>query len=120
MSDNNIESTLIENREFPPSAEFAANATIKQAEFDALHKAAEDDYEGFWAKQANEMLDWHTPFTQTLDSSNPPFYKWFADGTLNVTYNCIDRHLADKANNTAIIFEGEKGDTRHYHLSATQ
>jgi len=113
MSDNNIESVLIENRKFPPSAEFAAHATIKQAEFDALHKAAKDDYEGFWAGLANEMLDWHTPFTQTLDDSNAPFFKWFADGTLNVTYNCIDRHLADKADKTAIIFEGEKGDTRH-------
>ena len=113
MSENNIESTLIENRQFPPSAEFVANATIKQAEFDALHKAAADDYEGFWANQAREMLDWHTPFTQTLDDSNAPFFKWFADGALNVTYNCIDRHLADKANKTAIIFEGEKGDTRH-------
>ena len=113
MSENNIESTLIENRQFPPSAEFVANATIKQAEFAALHKAAADDYEDFWANQAREMLDWHTPFTQTLDDSNAPFYKWFADGTLNVTYNCIDRHLADNANKTAIIFEGEKGDTRH-------
>jgi len=113
MSDNNIESVLIENRQFPPSAEFTANATIKQAEFDTLHKAAEEDYTGFWANLANEMLDWHTPFTETLDDSNAPHFKWFADGKLNVTYNCIDRHLADKADKTAIIFEGEKGDTRH-------
>jgi len=110
---NNIESVLIEERQFPPSAEFAANAVIKQAEFDALYKAAADDYEGFWAQQARDMLDWHSPFTKTLDDSNAPHFKWFADGKLNVTYNCIDRHLADKANKTAIIFEGEKGDTRH-------
>jgi len=113
MSDNNIESVLIEERQFPPSAEFADNAVIKQADFDALYKAAADDYEGFWAQQAREMLDWHTPFTETLDDSNAPHFKWFADGKLNVTHNCIDRHLADKANKTAIIFEGEKGDTRH-------
>lgn len=113
MSDNNIESVLIENRQFPPSSEFAHQATIKQAQFDALYKAAEDDYTGFWAQQAREALDWHTPFTETLDDSNAPHFKWFADGELNVTYNCIDRHLADKANKTAIIFEGEKGDTRH-------
>lgn len=113
MSDNNIDSVLIEERQFPPSAEFTANATIKQAEFDTLYKAAADDYTGFWANQAKDMLDWHTPFTETLDDSNAPHFKWFADGKLNVTYNCIDRHLADKANKTAIIFEGEKGDTRH-------
>ncbi len=113
MSESNIESVLIEDRQFPPSAEFVANATIKQADFDALHKAAEEDYTGFWAQQANDMLDWHTPFAQTLDDSNAPHYKWFDGGKLNVTYNCIDRHLKDKANKTAIIFEGEKGDTRH-------
>ncbi len=113
MSDNNIESVLIEERQFPPSKEFTANAVIKQAEFDALYKAAEDDYEGFWADQARSMLSWQTPFSETLDSSNAPHFKWFADGKLNVTYNCIDRHLTDKADKTAIIFEGEKGDTRH-------
>jgi len=113
MSENTIDSVLIEERQFPPSANFVKNAVIKQAEFDALYKAAADDYEGFWAKQATEMLDWHTPFTEILNDSKAPHFKWFADGKLNVTYNCIDRHLADKANKTAIIFEGEKGDTRH-------
>ena len=113
MSDNNIDSVLIEERLFPPSAEFAEKAVINQAGFDALYKSAADDYEGFWAEQARSMLDWHTPFNEVLDDSNAPHFKWFADGKLNVTYNCIDRHLADKADKTAIIFEGEKGDTRH-------
>lgn len=113
MSDNNIDSVLIEERQFPPSSEFADTAVINQAKFDALYKAAEDDYEGFWADQARDMLDWHTPFTEVLDDSNAPHFKWFADGKLNVTVNCIDRHLTDKADKTAIIFEGEKGDTRH-------
>ncbi len=113
MSDNNIDSVLIENRKFTPSAEFRTQANIKQADYDALHKAAKDDYTGFWADQARQMLDWHTPFTQTLDDSQAPHFKWFADGQLNVSHNCIDRHLADKADKTAIIFEGEKGDTRH-------
>jgi len=113
MSDNTIDSVLIEERKFSPCAEFVANATIKQAEFDALYKAAADDYEGFWAQQAKTMLHWHTPFHEILDESNAPHFKWFADGKLNVSYNCIDRHLADKAEKTAIIFEGEKGDTRH-------
>jgi len=112
MSDN-IDSVLIENRKFTPSAEFSAQANIKQADFDALHQAAQDDYTGFWADQARQMLDWHTPFTQTLDDSRAPHFKWFADGQLNVSHNCIDRHLANKADKTAIIFEGEKGDTRH-------
>ncbi len=113
MSDNNIDSVLIENRKFTPSAEFSTQANIKQADFDALHKAAKDDYTGFWADQARQMLDWHTPFTQTLDESQAPHFKWFADGRLNVSHNCIDRHLTDKADKTAIIFEGERGDTRH-------
>jgi len=113
MSDSHIDSVLIEEREFPPSAEFTANATIKQAEFDALYKAAEEDYEGFWAQQARTMLDWHTPFDEILDSRHAPHFKWFADGKLNVAYNCIDRHLPELADKTAIIFEGEKGDTRH-------
>ncbi|HEY9200903.1 MAG TPA: acetate--CoA ligase [Gammaproteobacteria bacterium] len=112
MSDN-IDSVLIENRKFTPSAEFSAQANIKQADFDALHQAAKDDYTGFWADQARQMLDWHTPFTQTLDDSRAPHFKWFADGQLNVSHNCIDRHLAERADKTAIIFEGEKGDTRH-------
>lgn len=113
MSDNNIDSVLIENRKFTPSAEFSAQANIKQADFDALHQAAKDDYTGFWADQARQMLDWHTPFTQTLDDSQAPHFKWFADGQLNVSHNCIDRHLVERADKTAIIFEGERGDTRH-------
>ncbi len=113
MSDNNIDSVLIEERLFPPSTEFADNAVIKQAKFDALYNAAAENHEGFWADQAKSMLDWHTPFTEILDDSHAPHFKWFADGKLNVTYNCIDRHLATKADKTAIIFEGEKGDSRH-------
>jgi acetyl-CoA synthetase len=113
VSDNDISSVLIENRQFPPSAEFTANARIKPADFAALHKQAETDYEGFWAEQARTCLDWHKPFTQVLDDSNAPHFTWFADGEMNVSYNCIDRHLAKHADKVAIIFEGEKGDTRH-------
>ncbi len=113
MSDNDINSILIENRQFPPSAEFAAHARIKPADLAALHKQAASDYEGFWAEQAREHLDWHKAFTQILDSSKAPHFAWFADGEINVSYNCIDRHLAKHASKTAIIFEGEQGDTRH-------
>ena len=113
MSGIEISSVLTENRLFKPSQEFTEKARIKPADLDALNKLADDDYEGFWAKQANELIDWHTPFTQTLDDSNAPHFKWFCDGSMNVSYNCIDRHLEKSADKTAIIFEGEQGDTRH-------
>ena len=113
MSDIEINSVLTENRLFEPSAEFAAKARIKPENYEALKKKADEDYEGFWAEQAKQLMDWHTPFTKTLDDSNAPHFKWFTDGSMNVSYNCIDRHLAKGASKTAIIFEGEAGDTRH-------
>ena len=94
----------------PPAALMAAAHVAGPAAYDALVKEAADDYEGFWARQAREMVSWKKPFTQVLDSSNAPFYKWFADGELNVSYNCLDRNvergLGDK---TAIIFEADDG-----------
>ncbi len=79
--------------------------------YKALCAEAEQDYEGFWGKRAKELIDWQTPFTEVLDESNAPFFKWFADGKLNVSYNCLDRQvqkgLGDKV---ALIFEGDKGD----------
>ncbi len=79
----------------------------------ALCKKAGDDYEGFWAELARELLDWKKPFTKTLDESNAPFYRWFDDGELNVSYNCLDRHLAKRAKQTAIIFEADDGSVSH-------
>jgi acetyl-CoA synthetase len=108
-----ISSTLTENRLFQPSAEFTAKARIKPGDLKALYQQATDDYEGFWAAQARQLIDWHKPFSKTLDDSKAPHFKWFTDGSMNVSYNCIDRHLATKASKTAIIFEGEPGDTRH-------
>ncbi len=113
MSGIEINSVLTENRLFEPSAEFTAKARLKADDLKALHQQAEEDYEGFWADQARQHIDWHTPFTTTLDDSQAPYFKWFTDGTMNVSYNCIDRHLANNANKTAIIFEGEAGDTQH-------
>ncbi len=113
MSGIEINSVLTENRLFKPSAEFTAKARIKPDDLKALQQQAEDDYEGFWADQARQHIDWHTPFSITLDDSKAPHYQWFTDGTMNVSYNCIDRHLASHADKTAIIFEGEAGDTRH-------
>jgi len=110
VSDNEINSVLIEKRRFDPPADFVNNARIKAADLDALKKQAEQDYEGFWADQARQYIDWNKPFSKILDQSKAPHYKWFEDGVLNVSYNCIDRHLADKADKTAIIFEGEQGD----------
>ncbi|KKN18136.1 hypothetical protein LCGC14_0958860 [marine sediment metagenome] len=110
MSQDNIESTLHEEREFPPSDAFIKTATIHADKLDQMYKKADKDHEAFWADIAKEEIDWQTPFNQTLDTSNAPHFKWFLDGKLNVSYNCLDRQLAKNANKTAIIFEGEKGD----------
>jgi acetyl-CoA synthetase len=97
-----------ENRHFAPSDAFAKNAIAQPG----LYAEARADRLGFWAKHARE-LHWHKPFTQTLDFSNPPFAKWFADGQLNISFNCLDRHvLAGNGDRTALIFEGEPGDTK--------
>ncbi len=80
------------------------------AAYDALCAEAAADYEGYWARLAREFVSWKKPFTQTLDSSNSPFFKWFADGTLNVSYNCLDRNVeAGLGNKVAIIFEADDG-----------
>jgi len=99
---------------FNPNPEFAANAAIKNMdEYWSLQNKALEDYEGFWKEYADEKIDWLAPYDQVLDESNPPFYKWFTNGKLNVSNQCIDRHLADKADKTAILFEGDKGDVEH-------
>jgi acetyl-CoA synthetase len=102
---------LNEHRVFPPPAEFAAKATISGMDaYQKLCDEAANDYEGFWARLAREHLEWQKPFTQTLDESNAPFYKWFADGQLNASYNCLDRNLTNgNADKTAIIFEADDG-----------
>ncbi|WP_018861874.1 MULTISPECIES: acetate--CoA ligase [unclassified Thioalkalivibrio] len=110
---NTIESTLHETRHFAPPAEFTKNARLKPEDLEALHKKADADYEGFWCDLAREKIDWQEDFTAGLDSSNAPHYRWFADGRMNVSYNCIDRHLEVRGNKTAIIFEAENGETRN-------
>ena len=107
-----IESTLVENRVFEPSAETVKAARIQGMEgYNALCAEAEADFEGFWAKRANETLTWHKPFTKVLDESNKPFYKWFEDGEINASYNCLDRHMGTPVENkTAIIFEADGGE----------
>ena len=99
---------------FQPNPEFSKNARIKSMdEYHALMQKAKTDYEGFWKEYADEKIDWLAPYTKVLDSSDAPFYKWFNDGKLNVSNQCIDRHLADKADKTAILFEGDRGDVEH-------
>ncbi|MDO8276931.1 MAG: acetate--CoA ligase [Burkholderiaceae bacterium] len=108
-----IESVLVENRVFPP-----ADAVVKAARisgmpaYQALCDEADRDFEGYWARLARENLVWTKAFTQTLDESNAPFYQWFADGQLNASANCLDRHMGTPVENkTAIIFEADDGSS---------
>ena len=103
------ESTAHESRTYPPSPEMVANATISgRAAYDALVAEAEQDHEGFWARLAKEHLIWTKPFTKVLDTSNAPLFKWFDDGMLNVSYNCLERNLDNgNADKVAIRFESD-------------
>ncbi|MEI8119086.1 MAG: acetate--CoA ligase, partial [Methylophilaceae bacterium] len=108
-----IESVMHENRVFAPSAEFVKSANVSG--MDAYHQLCADasaDYQGFWAKLARELLVWNKPFTKTLNEDNAPFYKWFEDGELNVSANCLDKHLNTIPNKVAIIFEADSGDVK--------
>ena len=112
VAHKNIESVLQEVRRFPPPADFAARAQLKAADLEALRARAAADHAGFWAELAREALHWQRPFTLTLDDSAAPNYRWFTDGQLNASWNCIDVHLGTHGHKTAIIFEGEPGDER--------
>ena len=105
-----IESVLQETRVFPPPADLVKNANVSgMAAYQALCDEAERDFEGFWGRMAREHLLWHKPFTKVLDESNAPFFKWFHDGELNASYNCLDRHLKTQPDKVAIIFEADDG-----------
>ena len=108
---SSIESFKQEERVFNPPADFVNNAAISGMEaYRALCAEAADDYEGFWARLAQQNIHWTKPFTKKLDESNAPFYKWFEDGELNVSWNCLDRHLTNgNADKVAIIFESDDG-----------
>ena len=104
------ENLLTEAYAFAPSAQFAEAAIAKPG----IYTQAKEDRLEFWADKARE-LHWHKPFTETLDFTNAPFAKWFADGELNVSYNCLDRHVeAGWGKRVALFFEGEPGDTQVY------
>ncbi|MBY8888323.1 acetate--CoA ligase [Streptomyces sp. PTM05] len=108
MSDETLSNLLREERRFPPPPALAAAANVTAE----VYERAAADRPAFWAEQARR-LSWATEPQQTLDWSNPPFAKWFADGELNVAYNCVDRHVeAGLGDRVALHFEGEPGDTR--------
>ncbi|MFZ9390846.1 MAG: AMP-binding protein, partial [Burkholderiaceae bacterium] len=122
-----IESVLHESRVFPPPKEFAAKARLGSMQaYQAMCKEAETNYAEFWAKQAREEIIWKKPFTRALDESKAPFYKWFDDGMLNVSYNCLDRHLeAGNGDRVALIFEADDGTVtrvtyKQLHLQVCQ
>ena len=104
---NSIESTLVEDRIFNPSKEVVAQARISgMPAYQELCKQANENPDEFWAKLAKEHLNWDKPFTRVLDESQAPFYKWFDDGMLNASANCLDRHLGTPTEKkVAIIFK---------------
>ncbi|OZI24842.1 acetyl-coenzyme A synthetase [Bordetella genomosp. 7] len=108
---NTIESVLVEKRVFPPSQRAAEGARIDSMDaYRALCQEVEQDFDGFWTRMAREHLTWAKPFTQVLDESDAPFYRWFGDGELNVSANCLDKHISNgNADKTAIIFEADDG-----------
>ncbi|QIL43619.1 acetate--CoA ligase [Acidovorax sp. HDW3] len=107
-----IESVLVENRVFPPSEATVKAARVSgMAGYEALCAEANKDFEGFWAQRARDNVVWTKPFTKTLDESEAPFYKWFSDGELNASANCLDKHIGTPVENkTAIIFEADGGE----------
>ena len=106
-----IESIMNETRVFAPSDAFVKQANISgRLAYDALCAEAQRDYAGFWARQAREKLLWRKPFTKVLDETHAPFYKWFEDGEINVSFNCLERNLENgNADKLAIIFEADDG-----------
>ncbi len=110
MPEPAIEDIYTEARVFPPSPEFAAAALVNDR---SLYDEADADLEGFWARQARELLTWDRDFDRVLDWSNPPFATWFDGGMLNMSVNCLDRHVeAGRGDKVAYHWEGEPGDTR--------
>jgi acetyl-CoA synthetase len=107
---SNIETVLQETRVFPPSPQMVKQANIPGMEaYRKLCAEAEKDFDGFWARLARETLLWSKAFTEVLDESKAPFFRWFYDGELNASYNCLDRHLKTQPDKIAIIFEADDG-----------
>ena len=112
---NPINNILEEKRIFHPSKEFAEKSIISSQELLSLKKQASDNPTKFWGSFAKSELDWFEPFQTVLDNENAPFFKWFKEGKLNITYNCLDRHIKrGLGGKTALIWEGEPGDSKKY------
>ncbi|MBL8518680.1 MAG: acetate--CoA ligase [Betaproteobacteria bacterium] len=110
-----IESVLHETRVFPPAHAFVSQANVSgMPAYEALCKEADADHAGFWARMARENIQWIKPFSKALDDSNAPFFKWFEDGQLNVSANCLERHLGTQPEKVAIIFEKDDGSTETF------
>jgi acetyl-CoA synthetase len=102
--------SMLEIEKFPPPDDFRKQALVTD---ESMYEEAEKDLEGFWARQAEELIDWAEKPTEILDESNVPFYKWFADGKLNLSYNCVDRHVeAGNGDRVAYHWRGEEGEER--------
>jgi len=98
---------------FYPNRDFSKQANVKNmCEYKETCAEVDDDYEGYWDEMAKEKIDWYKPYDKVLDESDAPFYKWFTNGKLNVTHQCIGRHLKSRKNKAAIIWEGEDGSRR--------
>jgi acetyl-CoA synthetase len=109
----NIQSVLEETRVFPPPSQFAARARLKAADVAVLRAKAAANPLQFWADLARAEVEWTKPFTTVLDDSAAPNYRWFTDGMLNVSANCLDSHIEERGHKSAIVFQGEPGDSRH-------
>ena len=109
MSESTIEEFYVEDRTFPPDPNFVQKALLNDS---SHHEEALSDYEAFWAKQARDLVSWDEDFHTTLEWELP-FAKWFVGGRLNISYNCLDRHVeAGYGDRIAYFWEGEPGDTR--------
>ena len=110
---NSIESSLNESRVFLPQSTFSKDARIKTMQaYQEMCDLAEEDYENYWGKKALDELSWFKPFTKILDESSAPFYRWFDDGLLNASYNCIDKNIENgNGEKIAILFEADSGES---------
>jgi len=98
---------------YPPNPKFSSQAKVKSMDdYWRLQNRAKEDYEGFWRHYADEKIDWIKPYSQVLDKSNAPFFKWFSNGGLNICNQCVDRHLESKGEQVAILFEGDRRDVQ--------
>src|SRR5258708_8498755 len=112
MAEKDLQSVRQEARVVPTSAQFRKDAALQETELEAMYAKAEHDYVGFWADLARAEIEWRRPFTVSLDDSRAPNYRWFTDGQLKVSQNCLDVHLRERGGKIAIVSEGEPGDVR--------